>query len=605
MPAPTLEIKDAYGNWIDQSAYLLMKNGVSAKRGRASQWDTSSTGSMSFVLDNSTNRFTPGANYYLFKNAEVRLKISGYQVWTGFVDTISNPLERGSQQTVAVTCSDRFKFYAKQLLSSYGVEVSDYNLRTQASATAGATYPLSAPKTGVGSFWTAHRQPSASPIRIYGGNGGSHAFVSDGPAFAPGSIQLLTDDSSQAPVLEHPTSFDPSTTKAAIALWFRVETKSPNAMYLFQLFRTSGGTGSFTGYIDPATSSKIRFAGSGDTTGTITHTSAKTGLDDGLWHHLVVYVDQTATATTLRVFIDSIIDSTYTATAKVNIGSSNRRMVFGGVRNTSWTNNVYCLPGMMNCVSVFTYSSALSDSYATGVYTAGTDGDNGASLASRTSKLAGFVSQTAPSVANSSGFTVSGQDTAGKSYLTAIQDIAESDQAVFYLDRLGDPKFRSSGARSSGASVSLTVDADKDLSNDLVIVVDDAQFANTITASGPVGEYTTVDSTSVTNLGSIVDRFECLASTESLLQSSAATRLSARLNENPRLGRVVVDLLTSPSSIAATTVQLVPLDRVRVSNLPTSWTPTGTSTFDGFVEGWDLAISDQSYTVSFDLSPIP
>lgn len=610
MPAPTVELYDVYGAWNDVSNYVLMQEGINAKRGRATQWDTSSTGTLSLTFDNSTWLFTPTgtSNVYGYtKNTPIRVKISGYQVWTGFIDSLEAPLVRGSKQVVRITCSDRFKFYAKTLMDSFGVEFADYSLRTGAAATAGALYPMAESKLGYGTFWTAHRQPTADPIRIYGGLGGSHQFRSEiAPPFLNGSIELIPDDSSQAPVLEHPTTFDPGADKAAVSLWFRVDKPIVNDVYLFYMMRTSGGTGYLSCKIEQ-TNGDLRFNASADSGGgSINHSTTKTGLNDGNWHHLVVYVNQTATNTTLNVYIDGASDSTHTSSVgKITIGATNRRIVFGGTRNTGWTNNTYCLPGMMACVAVFKYSSTPTSTYFTDVYSAGIDGKSGDSLATRTDRLAKFVGATSPSVANSSGFTVSGQDTGGKTYLQTIQDIAASDFAIFYMDRVGDPKFRSSGARTSGASVTLTLDADQDLSGDLVLQFDDGQFANTVTANSPAGGYTKQDATSVASVGPVVDQFDCLASTESLLQTQATTRLNARLNENPRIQRVVVDLLTTANSIAATTVQLVPLDRVRISNVPTGWVPSGASTFDGFVEGWELAITDQSYTVTLDLSPIP
>jgi hypothetical protein len=135
----------------------------------------------------------------------------------------------------------------------------------------------------------------------------------------------------------------------------------------------------------------------------------------------------------------------------------------------------------------------------------------------------------------------------------------------------------------------------------LTFTLDDSLYANTVVASGPAGSVTKLDTTSVTDNGPLVDQFACLASTETILGSAATNRLNDRLYSNMRLSKVVIDLLTTPNSIAATTVQLVPLDRVRVSSLP-SQAPA--STFDGFVEGWELSISDNSYTCSLDLSPV-
>jgi hypothetical protein len=74
------------------------------------------------------------------------------------------------------------------------------------------------------------------------------------------------------------------------------------------------------------------------------------------------------------------------------------------------------------------------------------------------------------------------------------------------------------------------------------------------------------------------------------------------MSTKARLNQVTVDLLTCENSIAATVLQLVPLDRVRVSNLPEQF--ISATQLDGFAEGWSLALSDQTYAVTLDLSPV-
>ena len=218
--------------------------------------------------------------------------------------------------------------------------------------------------------------------------------------------------------------------------------------------------------------------------------------------------------------------------------------------------------------------------------------------------LAGYVDATAATTANlgtSPTLYLAGQDTADKTYLEAMQEIADSERGIFYIDRLGTPKFRGSAARASGASVTLTLDASKDLAGNLTFTLDDSLYANTVVASGPAGSVTKLDATSVAAYGPLVDQFACRGSTETILGAAADNRLDDRLYSDMRLSKVVIDLLTTPNSIAATTVQLVPLDRVRVGSLPNE---APTTPFDGFVEGWELSITDSSYTCTLDLSPV-
>jgi hypothetical protein len=68
-----------------------------------------------------------------------------------------------------------------------------------------------------------------------------------------------------------------------------------------------------------------------------------------------------------------------------------------------------------------------------------------------------------------------------------------------------------------------------------------------------------------------------------------------------RISKVVIDCLTSPNVYDFYAQLINPLDRILVTSLP-SQAPS--STFNGFVEGTELNITDQSYTCTLDLSPV-
>ena len=596
MPAPKLEIYSYITTtWINVSSGLVMSSGVNAKRGRSSQFDTSSPGTMTFTLNNSDGAFTPGNSGYYVLNNPVRLTISGYQVWYGFIDSMSTTIGSGYAQTVSFSCTDRFKLYAKATLSSYGIEKCH---QLMSGYTSGATYALEAPKNGVGSFWQAFRDTTSSPIRIYGGSAGSHEFASDGPPFATPCITFIPDDNVIGPVLEHPTSFNPGSEQAVVSFWFKTtDISPPNDIYLMDMRRTSGGTGYFSIKL-LSSGGHLKFDGAGDSTGVLNHTSTADKLWDKNWHHVAVKVNQAA-QTQILVYVDGVYESSHTATNLISISGTNRRITFGGLRNNSWTDNAYCLPGSMAVIGVYRIASTPS---LTSFYGACTDGDIGDTITTRLTAYSDFINAATPTVTSTSGKTLSGQDTQDRSYLEIVQDVAQTERGVFYMDRLGAPKFRGSSARASGSSVVLTLDANKDITGDFNLSIDDALFANVIYASGPVGSYTAIDSASIANVGQVVEQFSSLAGTETYLQNTADERLAERIYSGARLSKITVDLLTTPNSIAATTVQLIPLDRVSVTGLDSTF--AGASTFDGFVEGWELSISDNSYTCSLDLSPV-
>ena len=149
----------------------------------------------------------------------------------------------------------------------------------------------------------------------------------------------------------------------------------------------------------------------------------------------------------------------------------------------------------------------------------------------------------------------------------------------------------------------LTLDVAKDIIGDLIVNLDDSLFANVVTVSGPTGSYTTVNSTSISDVGYVIDSWTSLAGTEATLQNTAIDRLAQRISVDPRVSKINIDLLTTPNAIATTAIRLIPIDRVSITGL-TNQVGAPAVTIDGFVEGWELSVSDSSYTCSLDLSPV-
>jgi len=193
--------------------------------------------------------------------------------------------------------------------------------------------------------------------------------------------------------------------------------------------------------------------------------------------------------------------------------------------------------------------------------------------------------------------TLAGQVTDGKAPLAAINEIADSERGVVYVDRLGGFKFRGSTARTAAYSLTFDALADLDGSAECSLITDDSLFANRIVASGPVGSYTAEDSTSIATLGIVSESWGCVADS---LATPTGNRLTDRLSTEPRIGQITVDLMTASSVSTSSTLQLVPLDCVRLTNLPTQ---LGTATRDAIVEGYSLTASVNTYTVTLDLSP--
>jgi hypothetical protein len=178
-----------------------------------------------------------------------------------------------------------------------------------------------------------------------------------------------------------------------------------------------------------------------------------------------------------------------------------------------------------------------------------------------------------------------------------LEQIADSERGIVYVDRLNALKFRGSTARTAASILTIDALADLDGSSGCNLLTDDQLFANRIRATGPAGAYTAEDSTSISSLGIVSEDWNCVAYQ---LQTRTDARLADRLSDEPRIGQITVDLMTASAVSLSSVLTLVPLDRITLTNLPAQ---LGVTTRDGIIEGYELTASENTYTVTLDLSP--
>lgn len=588
-----IEIKDSAGNWDNVSAYVIMPSGVNIKRGRSSQFDTSSPGTCTFSVNNATGVFTPGTNSNGYKvNSQVKVTVNGIETWNGFIDSMSYTVLKGYDQSVQINCTDKFKHYAKTTSSPYGIELG-VSLNP---ASGGATYAFEAPKYGYGSELEAFGNPSASRMTVDEDIYGGYEFSEDGPNFVKSCIKLTSGLSSRGTVLTHPTSFDPGSGVSVIQFWFKTELPAGGGSFILQMSRVTGA-GSLE--ISMTSLGALSFSLAGSAGNSIQFNSSKDNLFDNSWHHVGIFFHQPSGNTQLIVYIDGVYDSLGTGTGSVSIPSSTRRLHFGGYKfaGNSPAGNYFCLDASFALIGSYT---GVSSTDFPGTYDAGMTGQE-TTIATRLSRLSSIHGAASITTSSLSAITLSGQDLSNKSYLQTVQEIADAEGGIFYIANDGTPTFRGSGARSSSASVAYSLNAVQDLTGDITFLLDDSLFANTIIATSPSVTKTVLNSTSVAALGSVVENYSTIVSNETDLNTVATRRLNARLFTGARISRVVIDCLTSPNLFSIYAQVIYPLDRIRVSSLP-SQAPS--STFDGFVEGTELNITDSSYTCTLDLSPV-
>lgn len=596
-----------YSLWTDVSASLMTDQGVSIKRGRGTRFDTSGVGTCSFVLDNFTGNFTPAntsSAYFAYgdwaiKNQPVRVTIDSVQVFTGFVDSWSATVSSSGECLTTVTASDAMKFLGTNPLGSYGVECALIQVDTKG----GVVYPLA---SNIGAddsaSYDAWRDTSAADGTLYTtASTGVHVWESESPPFCSGSMKLTPNASTlSGKAFKVPQTWNPANGGAAFG-WFKTDQgASAFGNWVYTMWRTSGGTGSVSCYTDSSGQFVATITADGGTSVSVNSSSLSRDFNDDEWHFWLVNV--ASGGKILSLYLDGAFITSATAASVLTIASTNRINIFGAYKN-----GTYALKGYQSTVGNTTSSLSSTTAGVTAIalnmWNAGRWGDGGNTIATRCSKVLEFLYPTgAPAIAvsNVSAMQVAGQDTNNKAALAVLNEIADSERGVVYVDRLGGIKFRGSTARSAAYSLTFDALADLDGFSDCTLIAEDSTFVNRIVATGPAGSYTVQDATSIAALGIISESWSCVGWSLTGATDPPMERLTARMNTEPRIGQVTVDLMTATSVSKSSAISLVPLDCIRLTNLPSQ---LGATTRDAIVEGYALNASVSNYTLTLDLSP--
>jgi len=427
---------------------------------------------------------------------------------------------------------------------------------------------------------------------------GVHAWESESPPFCSGSMKLTPNASTlSGKAFKVPQTWNPANGGAAFG-WFKTEQgASAFGNWIYTMWRTSGGTGSVSCYIDSSGQFVATITADGGTSVSVNSSSLSKDFNDDTWHFWLINV--ASGGKILSLYLDGAFITSATAANVLTIASTNRINIFG-----AYTSGTYALKGFQSTVGNATSSLAGTIAGVTAIaldmWNAGRWGDGGNTISARCTKVLEFLYPTGTptiTVSNVSAMNVAGQDTNNKAALAVLNEIADAERGVVYVDRLGDYKFRGSSARSAAYSLTIDALADLDGSNEFTLIADDSTFANRIVASGPAGSYTAEDATSIGLLGIVSETWSCVAWS---LSTQVNARLADRLSTKARIGQVTVDLMTATSVSKSSVVQLVPLDCIRLTNLPSQ---LGATTRDAIVEGYTLNASVSSYQVTLDLSP--
>lgn len=214
---------------------------------------------------------------------------------------------------------------------------------------------------------------------------------------------------------------------------------------------------------------------------------------------------------------------------------------------------------------------------------------------SASSRVARICSYAGVKATGSGGKAVGWQQTAGKTALEAVQLAMRGDSRIVY-DAAGTLQVRTA---IQPTAVSATFDAEADLDAPPVWQRSSQGRYSRVTATSPtLPEESVPDPTAPASNTATIDT--ALASALDLA-ASASREISDARDAKLRMRKVSVDLVTAANAITTAALALVPGDRVRVQNLPT--TVIGWSYQDGYVLGWQEQVGIDHHKLIFDLEP--
>lgn len=619
-------IETAPDTWVDISADIRMVDGVHIRHGRNSVLDTVGPGTASFTLDNSSGDYTPGhpgsALYPNIRpNVRFTITINGHDWFSGYVDawTPTYPDATDDSPRVTVTATDRFRSWSRRGLQDTHAETvqatlaaaSLWRMDMAAGATCGDIFGVRGPVrivTPRGTF--ANNNPGTI---AYGATGParSTAGVTLTPGINPqvGGGGYVDVGDSGGPVLQPPGTFPLGGSGWTLAYWMnltdyydRTAASGWAERYTHHLAACTDGLGwsVWLEGADPAamdcklmdeTGSFFATYAVGDLRGRDVHVAI---VWDGT--DLTVYLDGEAAATGTPA-------STTTTQATVTIGG-----LYMPSRRRVWNHGAATISGIV-------YAPAATDaSHLAGIVAACATGFTGETPAERVPRLFTYadvdpatyaVADGAAAHLGSSQATLGPLDTSGKDLLALVQEVAQAERGVFYIDYSGVAQFADRYSRGMSTTPNLDVDQERyTTGSDFAAVIEDAAIVNdaAITATdSTTGTATDQDSIDANGRVSASDTLN--VDSQAQAADHAHWRVAQFGQPAPRIAQVTIDLLTAEDADVYDRVMPLQIgDLIRVTGLPEQSQPS--TVLDGYIEGMTGVFGLNEAAITFDLSPV-
>lgn len=622
-----LEIEFTAGVWTDVSA---LTGRAIIRRGRDSQFTDIQPGTLTFTLDNPDGAFTPDnplSAYYpnLVEGKRVRVRVTGTGVTYGagtygtgtylgtsyrFLGKISSIVPTfpttASQATTTITAKDALgQLQDMQLQRALDMMVLSHNPT--------AFYPLDEPSGSTRASSTARGTQAPALAQRSSGRGGSLAFA-NGPG--PGV------DQTQAPVF---TSVDdqngwylfsesdfPYATSGNFSLecWFSTSSQaaagsSDYSTILALTTRKNPGTnvlhdnsaeiilGSDRTFGQVVDDIRARSTWVDSAFVSTTYDGVDRGVLDGALHQ-AVYTESTSGGTiTQSVYLDGALIQTNTyAITSGPIRPLTRLQVGGLYGPIGWGYN-----GLVAGVAVYTGALSPADVFAN--YASGKPRAAGDTLDQQLARLTTWTGITCAFDVTSGRSAVLGR-TEGRSGLDVLLDIVRGETGLVYHDYASDQVIARNRTSVRKTTVALTIDSDADAEGGPQLARNTADRVSIGVGKSPTSTQVAYDATIAAAIGPVQGDVETTLGSDIELQSIASDRISRGRDVALRLKKLTVDLATATNDLYGAFFALLPGDRVRDTNLPT--THFGVTYKDGYAQGWTETISTDGYLVELDLS---
>lgn len=194
--------------------------------------------------------------------------------------------------------------------------------------------------------------------------------------------------------------------------------------------------------------------------------------------------------------------------------------------------------------------------------------------------------------------------TDGRSTIDVLAEIANSHSGLAHVAySMTDPQpvILIANADNRDTTVDLTIDGEADLMGGPTLDRNVYDKVSSATAKNSVNSVTVTDATLTDKYGTSMIEVQTVLSNENMLAAVASDRIAQSKSSKLRLSNVTFDLVTATNDLYSDWFGLAPGERVRVTNLPSTY--IGRTYLDGYVLGWTERPGITGYTVTLRLQP--